>query len=216
MIISDGWDVAHHHIHEAFGHLGQAYRHNTYATQKYRDFEKTLSPTGYLKASMEVRHYFNLENKESIKAVILFQAGMEAWISWAYTEDQLAIKPPYNVVDKWESAFTHVNKVYDFSGYATFYKETRIPIVHPSTQDDVKNVANVWCQPVHEGLKAGWSAMTALAAKIGQPVDGNSWDIMCDVNNAPKSINNNDVSDLQEIARKMNKWHLSEARRKLE
>lgn len=216
IIINDGWDVAHHHIHEAFLHLGQAYSYNKHATQKYRRYEKDYHWAEYLGFSAEVRQLFIAENKLSIKATILFQAGIEAWISWAYTKPKLsAISTPRNFVIKWETAFSHLDSDYDFSTYADFYRQIRNPIVHPSNQSDVERVASVWCKPVHEGLKAGWTAMSVLSAELGYPFDENSWDRMFNINVTPESINNNEVSDLQALEREMLKKHLSGARGEL-
>jgi hypothetical protein len=211
--ISNGWDVAHHHIGEGFIHLGQAYAHNRYATQKYLNYEKNLRWTDCFGASMEVRQYFIAENKQSIKATILFQAGMEAWISWAYTKPQLsAVKVPKPFVSKWTKAFKQLGSEYDFSEYKKFYRKVRNPIVHPSKQSDIEKVASVWCKPVYEGLKAGWSAMSLLSAELGMPFDSNSWDTMCNITDTPKSIDYSEVSDLQLLEREMNKRHLKGAR----
>ena len=215
--ITDGWDVAHHHIHEGLTHLGQAYRYNKQMTQKYLNYKDELSWVECFGASSEVRQCFVVESKESIKATILFQAGIEAWISWAYTKSQLsAVSIPNNFVSKWETAFNSLGKDYDFSEYATFYREVRNPIVHPSKQSDIEKVASVWCKPVHEGLKAGWSAMDALSEAFREPFDSDSWTQMCRINKTPESINNSEVSDLKLLERLMNKKKLFGARDALE
>lgn len=212
IFIHDGWDVSHHHIHEGFIHIGQAYAYNNNVTQKYSDYEDELHWAECLGASAEVRQYFITENKLCIKAVILFQAGMEAWISWAYSKPQLsAISVPRNFVSKWETAFNHFGNRYDFTDYAEFYRKVRNPIVHPSQQSDVEKVANVWCKPVHEGIKAGWSAMSTLSSELGHPFDSNSWETICNINGAPPSIGNNVITDLQALEREMCKKHIAGA-----
>jgi hypothetical protein len=53
IIINDGWDVTHHHIHEAFLHLGQACSYNKHATQKYRNYEQI--PIGLVQQSLLIK-----------------------------------------------------------------------------------------------------------------------------------------------------------------
>ena len=216
LIIHDGWDVAHHHNHEGFIHLGQAYAYNKYATQKYLNYEDDLHWAECLGSSAEIRQHFIAENKLCIKAVVLFQAGVEAWISWAYTKPALSsVSMPRHFVPKWEAAFNHFGNSHDFSEYAEFYRDVRNPIVHPSKQSDVEKVASVWCKPVHEGLRAGWSAMSELSTELGQPFDGNSWDTMCSINGTPISLEHSEISDLQVLERAMSLRHLSGARGEL-
>ena len=168
IMIHDGWGVAHHHIHEALSHLGQACEFNKIATQKYCDYERHYNWQEYLSASAKVALTFNEENKQCIKATILFQAGMEDWISWAYTESKLlSIKPPKTFSEKWEKAFNCFGSNFDFEPYKKFYEDYRNPIVHPSSKVDVEVVASIWCKPVHLGLKAGWDSMSSLSTELG-------------------------------------------------
>jgi hypothetical protein len=211
--INSGWDVAHHHIHEAFIHLGQAYEFNKRISQKYCEYENKIHWAKLLGSSVEVRQSFIAENKLSIKSTILFQAGIEAWISWSYTKPELAqTQIPRFFVPKWETAFTQLGINYDFSVYAKFYKEFRNPVVHPSQQSDVEKVANICCKPVYDGLKAGWLAMSELSAALGQPFENNSWEIMCNLNGVPESIVEGEIIDLQSLERDMLSRHLSGAR----
>lgn len=214
--INSGWDVAHHHIHEAFIHIGQAYEFNCHMVRKYQKYKDKLHWTELLGASSEVRQYFIAENKLSIKATILFQAGIEAWISWSYTKPELSgSRVPRHFVPKWEAAFASLGIDYDFSDYAEFYREIRNPAVHPSQQSDIEKVANIWCKPVYDGIRAGWSAMSELSSALGQPFDSNSWDIMCNANNTPNTINDSEITDLQTLECAMLSRHLSGARGEL-
>jgi len=215
--INNGWDVSHHHMHEAFIHIGQAYEFNRHMTNKYCDYENKLHWAEFLGTSVEVRQSFIAENKLSIKAIILFQAGMEAWISWAYTEPNLAGENiPRNFVQKWEVAFHTLNVNHDFNEYAEFYREVRNPTVHPSKQSDIEKVANIWFEPVYEGLRSGWQAMSELSAALGKPFDRNSWEIICNANNAPNQIPDLIVSNLQELEGLMLQKHLAGARGELQ
>lgn len=216
LYINDGWDVAHHHMHEAFTHLGEACAYNKNACAKYMHFEKKFHWADLLGTSADVRVHFVAENKLSIKATLLFQAGMEAWISWAYTKSKLStIKKPGGFKCKWEVAFDHLGSQYDFGDYGNFYTHVRNPIVHPSNESDVEKVANVWCKPVYDGLKSGWSAMSALGAIVGFKPDDNSWEKMCDLNNVPKVMGEDDVLDLQSMERTMKNKHVQGAREAL-
>lgn len=207
--INSGWDVAHHHIHEAFIHLGEAYKYNKQATEKWGNFDSNFHWADLLVASGEVRQHFIVENKLCIKAVVLFQAGMEAWISWAYSEAPLnGLDKPRNFISKWDAAFKHFDHSYDFSKYSSFYKKIRNPVVHPSTKKDVELVSEIWFKPVYEGMQSGWAAMADLSSNLGQAFDSNSWEIMCKANFAPKLINDHEISDLQLLERAMRHKHL--------
>ncbi|MHC4321424.1 MAG: hypothetical protein ACYST3_04030 [Planctomycetota bacterium] len=215
--INSGWDVAHHHIHEAFIHIGQAYEFNCRMVKKYQDYKQEFHWAKLLGASSEVRQYFIAENKLSIKATILFQAGIEAWISWSYTKPELSSsRAPRHFVPKWEFAFKAQGLDYGFSDYAVFYREIRNPTVHPSQQSDIEKVSNIWCKPVYEGMKTGWLAMSELSSSLGQPFDSNSWEIMCNANNAPNIICESKVTDLQALEGAMLSRHLSGARGELD
>jgi hypothetical protein len=207
--INSGWDVAHHHIHEAFIHLGEAYAHNRYATEKWGDFDSNFHWADLLSASGEVRQHITAESKLCIKAVVLFQAGMEAWISWAYSENALkGLGKPRSFIPKWETAFKHLNHSYDFSDYSYFYKKIRNPVVHPSSQKDVESVSKIWFKPVYQGMLSGWEAMAALSHNLGRTFENDSWEVMCRVNNAPKVIIEQEVTDLQLLEQGMSQKHL--------
>lgn len=126
---------------------------------------------------------FILENKEAIKAIALFQAGMEAWISWAYTKAELSgITKPRNFKDKWIDAFAELRISHDFTDYGNFYSIQRNAIIHPGTQADIETVGKINSQITFSGLKRGWEAMAAMSAGFGQSFDVNSFDTMCNAN----------------------------------
>jgi hypothetical protein len=214
IIISNGWDVAHHHIHEAFGHMGEACKTNLHATSEYRKIENSINWSSCLAASGTMRSYFVNENKLAIKAIILFQAGMEAWISWAYTQGGLAGQTiPNNFVKKWEDAFTALGSSFDFSSYADFYRNYRNPSVHPSTQGDVEKVAAICSKPVHEGIKSGWQAMAELSHLLSVPFDSDSWETMCKINGVPSAEEISLLGDLCQFERILSKKHIDGARK---
>jgi len=215
--ISNGWDVAHHHVHEGIKHIGNACSINLTASSKYSDWESALEWPSLLAASMDVRQYSVEEHKQCLKAVVLFQAGMEAWISWAYSRPQLSGKSlPRNFVDKWTEALDHFSTTHDFSGYADFYRQVRNPIVHPTSEADVLSIAAIWSDVVHKGLKQGWGAMEALSSNLAQPFDRNSWSTMCGIHHVPPSLDSDALINLHELERSMRAKHLSGARGELQ
>lgn len=210
--ISNGWDVAHHHIHEAFGHMGESCKVNLYAPNEYRKIENSIDWPSCLNASGTIRSYFVNENKMAIKAIILFQAGMEAWISWAYTQGGLAgITIPNNFVKKWEDAFTTLGSSFDFSNYALFYRNYRNPVVHPSSQDDVEKVSAIWSKPVYKGIMCGWESMAELSPLLSVPFDSDSWETMCKVNGVPNAEEISSLGDLIQFEKDLLKKHLDGA-----
>ncbi len=213
-MINNGWDVAHHHIHEGFKHLGEAYSYNKHATDKFQKYEDDLHWAKCLAASGEVSQYYMHENKLSIKAVILFQAGLEAWISWAYTDPKLSgVTRPNKFVPKWETALKHLDIQHDFSIYSHFYRNVRNPVVHPSNSSDIETVSNIWFLPTYEGFQAGWLAMSKVSAGLDRPFDNDSWENMCNINGAPNFIDRNTILFLKELERKITQKHLSGARK---
>ncbi|MCH6233392.1 hypothetical protein [Cognataquiflexum rubidum] len=194
--VTDGWSVAHHHIHEAFIHLGNACRINLDAMNYYKSISEDTHPVNFLSISSELSGAYSIENKECIKATILFQAGMEAWISWAYTKHQLNIVKSRYFKQKWTDAYNHLAITYDFNPYSTFYDNFRNPIVHPSTNGDIDQIANIKSEDVYKGFQAGWDAMAKLSNGLGTPFELNSWDIMCNANGV---ILPNKISELGNI-----------------
>lgn len=200
-IISDGFSVAHHHMHEAFIHLGEAYTVNTQASKEYLQIESNLTWHQCLTIAPQIRDQFTKENKKAIKAIVLFQAGMEAWISWAYTRPPLdSVRKPKSFKDKWEEAFDNCNIQHDFSVYGNFYKNYRNPVVHPSNPVDIESIDQIWVKPVYQGIQAGWKAMEALSPAIGFSFDSNSWETMCKINNVPNVFSTSDTLDLVKIS----------------
>ena len=203
IFIKNGWDVSHHHTHEAFKHLGYSCRINIEVNAFYEQQKDSLPWQKSLTVANKIRMNFIRENQEAIKAIILFQAGMEAWISWAYTTESLShLSKPRYFTDKWEEAFKYLNIEYDFSNYADFYRNARNPIVHPSKEADIAAVANISASATLQGFKDGWSANESLSKGIGREFDKNSWDLISEINNVPK-VAPDELVDLQVLEKKL-------------
>ena len=206
-IITNGWDVAHHHIHEGFKHLGNSITANLSVTKTFEEVKNNSSWNNCLNLSGQVRAAFTLENKEAIKATALFQAGMEAWISWAYTKPELSgITKPGYFKPKWINAFTELGITNDFTDYGNFYSSQRNAIIHPGTQADIETVAKINSQDTFEGLKHGWIAMGAMSSGLGQPFDSNSFEIMCNANGVQLTEVAN-LGDLLDFEKQLLKKH---------
>ena len=203
--INNGWDVSHHHTHEAFIHLGKACNINLNAIKYIESIPDDTPIPYFLKSSNIILGEYNNESKQCIKATILFQAGMEAWISWAYTQEQLNIKKPRNFKDKWTKAFSHLNIDFDFSPYSDFYDNLRNPIIHPTTEQDIEKIAKIKSENVYRGFQAGWSATETLSAALGLPFDENSWEIMCEINGVVLPDKIKDLGELQTLYRELRK-----------
>lgn len=77
-VISNGWDVAHHHIHESFEHIGKSIVANLGISNTFTEVRDNASWAKCLGLSTQVRAAFIAENKEAIKATVLFQAGRKS------------------------------------------------------------------------------------------------------------------------------------------
>lgn len=179
--ITNGWDVAHHHINEGFKHLANSINANLSVSKTFKEVKNKSTWNKCLNLSEQIRAAFILENKEAIKATILFQAGMEAWINFAYTKQELK-NPPDSFNDKWRDAFFKLNINYNFEKYAQFYTSQRNAIIHPSTQKKINTIAKINSIDTFEGIKHGWEAMKAIGQGLNQPFNSNSFDIICNTN----------------------------------
>ena len=197
--INNGWDISHHHTHEAFMHLGEACVINLEAMSYYKAISKDVPTLHFLSISNRILGAYNMESKQCIKATVLFQAGMEAWISWAYTQDQLKIKKLGSFKEKWTKAFEYFKVDFDFSTYGDFYDNLRNPIIHPSTEKDIEKISKIQSKNVYKGFKAGWAATEALSTAMGRPFDKHSWDTICEGNGVVSSDKVEDLGELQTI-----------------
>jgi len=174
--LSNGWSLAQKLGSEAFVHLGNACKINLAA----KGYINSIPPeTNIVEVYTTLDLRYISENIECIKGTILFQAAMESWISWAYTESKMKIYKPRNFNEKWEKAFIHLNVTHDFKEYLHFYNDCRNPIVHSSKPDDLDKVAKIKSADLYAGFKASWQAKQALSLALDMPFDPNSWEIMC-------------------------------------
>ena len=212
LVISDGWDVANHHIHEAFRLIGEACMINLHTTSKYEQIVESIDWISCQSLASSIRYQSIIENKLAIISIILFQAGMEAWISWAYTRNELSsCSKPRKFVHKWEMAFSELGSSFDFSNYARFYRDYRNPVVHPSNANDVLTVSQIYSKPVIVGISYGWEAISELSTELGMAFDPNSWDTICRINGVPQKDEVKKLGDLQKFERELLKKHLDGA-----
>ena len=171
--------------------------------------EYNYNPLDYHNLSIELAFKRQNEFQFCIKAVILFQASMEAIINQAITtksDIKELIEVKYNkkkkptFQDKWEKTLEKYEiELENFKEYhENIYRNLRNNVVHPDNRYSVKNAEKFIFSNVYSGFKNGWLAFASLSQAVGYPHDNNSWDIYCDICHLPKSVNPEKYPNLTE------------------
>ena len=183
--------------------------------------EYNYNPLDYHNLSIELASKRQNEFQFCIKAVILFQASMEAIINQAITtksdiQELIEVKsnkkkkPTFQ--DKWEKTLGKYKiELENFKEYhENIYQTLRNNVVHPRYRylgekpDDSSDEKFIFpadkfiFSNVYSGFKNGWLAFASLSQAIGYPHDNNSWDIYCDICHLPKSVNPEEYPNLTE------------------
>ena len=197
MTITNGRDVAHLVIHSAFDELEKA-SELVKITVNIEEIEPMKSYL--LKSEIDIRQINS--RKYLIKAVALFQAGMESLINY-WQSKYPEISGGSNFVSKYEKAFSVKGVFHSFDDYASFYRTVRNAIIHPDRQKKIETINNINFIQVYEGIKHGWDALERLADKLGEPFDSNSWKILCDLHGVDSQLLENNYPDLKELSNQL-------------
>lgn len=202
-MITNGWDVAHLFMHSSLDELAAA--HNIYVAAGKVDVDSIdEQECFFLSPKMEFQDT-NVK-KHLVKAVALFQAGMEAVFHWMQNIDP-EIKSNKGFANNWEEAFKKKGINFNFSKYRTFYEEYRIHIMHPDKEERFETINNLEFHEVFEGIKAGWLAYKALSEAVGYKHDDGSWKIMCNAHDLPTDLGTLSLINPKEVARLLNLRH---------
>jgi hypothetical protein len=149
-----------------------------------------------------------LELRECIKAVVLFQAMMEALVNDAIEHD--GVPEAKCFADKWKGAFRHLGIADDshIEAYLPCYRELRNRVVHPKERRLQIDGQKLRFPFVHNSLREGWLAFAQLAAALGTPHDHNSWEIFCAANGVPAMVAQEDYPDLNALETALIRKHL--------
>lgn len=162
--------------------------------------EYNYNPLDYQNLSIELASKRQNEFQFCIKAVILFQASMEAIINQAITTKpdiqefiKVCLKKKWceaSFQDKWEKTLEKYKiESENFKEYhKNIYQTLRNKVVHPKNRYSVENADKFIFSNVYSGFKNGWLAFASLSQVVGYPHDNNSWDIYCDICHLPKSV----------------------------
>jgi hypothetical protein len=178
--IKSGWDVAHLVMHSAFDELGLA---ATFCRVGPLD-PQTIPPMDCFFLAGQIMQARAEARRHLVKAVALFQAGMESLINY-WVSEHPEIPRSKKFVEKWKLAFTAKGQPAKFDGYATFYRDVRNAVIHPDSAQRIATIDQLRFIRVHEGMKHGWEAFGRLSAAMGDPHDKDSWRIMCEAHRVP-------------------------------
>lgn len=192
--------MAHLFMHSSLDELSAA--HNIYVEAGKIDVDSVEEKECFI-LSPQVEFQDTNIKKHLVKAVSLFQAGMEAVFHWM-KEIEPDIESNNGFSKKWEGAYKKKGIKYDFSKYKTFYEEYRIHIMHPDKEERFETINNLEFSEVYNGIEAGWDAYKILSGAVGYKHDDNSWAIMCDAHDLPANLNSWNLVNPKEISRLLN------------
>ncbi len=182
--INNGFDVAHLLMHSALDELSAA---NTFCV-KINDINITnIEEPDCFFVSPRIEGMDTSIKKHLIKAIVLFQSGMESIIHWIQNQDS-TIKSGRSFAQKWENALDSKNVDFDFSDYKIFYENYPIHLVHPDKDERFETFNNLTFSDVYYGINKGWQAYAAMSDAIGYKHDSNSWQIMCSTHTLPETL----------------------------
>jgi hypothetical protein len=201
--ISSGWDVSHLVMHSAFYELGEAAklcRVDPLDPQMVDPSQSFFLAGQIMQAHAQAR-------RPLVKAVALFQAGMESLINyWSSEHPEILSKGTF--VQKWEQAFVKKGQPANyFDDYAAFYSEVRNAVIHPDTPQRIATINQLSFIRVHKGIEHGWDAFRRLADAIGEPHDKDSWRIMCEAHGVPTDCPVESYPDLMVLYGQLLKRH---------
>ncbi len=173
--------------------------------------EYNSKPLDYHNLSIELASKRQNEFQFCIKAVILFQASMEAIINQVISTQpdtkefiEASLKKKWyqaSFKDKWCKTLKKQKiELKNFKEYhKNIYQTLRNNVVHPRYRylgepDDSSDEKFIFpadkfiFSNVYSGFKNGWLAFASLSQVVGYPHDNNSWDIYCDICHLPKSV----------------------------
>lgn len=195
--ITNGWDVAHLVIHSAFDEL-----------KKASEFVKIsinieeIEPMKSQSIGFEILNRQINSKEYLVKAVALFQAGMESLINY-WQSKYPEIKCDSGFVPKYEKAFSVKGVSHSFDDYASFYRTVRNAIIHPDSQQKIETINNINFIQVYKGINHGWDALERLADKLGEPFDTNSWETLCNIHRVDSQLLESDYPDLKELSNQL-------------
>lgn len=192
--ITNGWDVAHLVIHSAFDELKKASElvKITINIEEIEPMKSQLIGFEILNRQINSKEYL-------VKAVALFQAGMESLINY-WQSKYPEISGGSNFVSKYEKAFSVKGVFHSFDDYASFYRTVRNAIIHPDSQQKIDTINNINFIQVYEGIKHGWDALERLSDKLGRSFDTNSWETLCNIHRVDSQLLESDYPDLKELS----------------
>ena len=203
MHIADGWDVAHLVMHTAFDELGLAGRH----AQVGPIDPDAIDPIQCFHVGGRVDLAQGTSRRHLVKAVTLYQAGMESTISY-WISRHSGLSTAGGFVERWDNVCGAKGCAPGLGDYAIFYREIRNAIVHPDTDARVRTIQTLRVKRVHEGIADGWSALQRLASALGEPHDADSWKIMCEAHGVPLQCSDELYPDLLDLRARLYKRHL--------
>jgi len=196
--IRTGWDVAYLVMHSAFDELGAA---ATICRVGPLD-PQTIDPAESFFLAGKIMQARAGARRPLVKAVALFQAGMESLINF-WSSEHPEIQSKNGFVQRWERAFVVKGLPATFGDYASFYREVRNAVIHPDTPQRITTIDQLRFIRVHEGIKHGWNAFRRLADAIGEPHDKDSWHIMCEAHGVPTDCPEQLYPDLMLLGRQL-------------
>jgi len=200
-MINNGFDAANLLIHSSLDEMKEAFNW----VVKVNEIDINSLENGDCSFhSPKIENIDKSISKHLIKAIVLFQAGMESIIHWIGTKDT-TIKSSGSFVFKWEYAFEAKNIKHDFSEYANFYRSYRIHLIHPDKEERFETFNNLIFSDVYQGLLAGWNAFYVLSGAIGHKHDEESWQIMCAAHGLPGSVQREDYVSPKEVISHLDK-----------
>lgn len=193
--INDGWDVASLLTHSAFDELGQADK-----IARFDVSQVDAIPPNQCFDLMSEAEYRRMPSLRIhlIKAVVLFQAGMESLVSY------LSSKYPTQLRGK--NFFKQIENVLpkdQTEAYFKFYGKVRVSIVHPTEIERIETIRDLQFIYVHQGLRYGWEIFSNLSAKLNERHDTNSWNIMCDLHHVIVDPTEENYPDFNALSSKL-------------
>ena len=206
-------DIAHTLGHKSAEHM---YRAHKICKEAYNLNSAKIRWSKALVVGTQLDYMRKYELEECIEAIILFQAMMEAVINHELDTNSklstLTKKQKASFAGKWENSFNILSAFTDgkesLGKYLEFYKNYRIPVVHPKSRKKLENVENFRFPNIHEGIKNGWLAFAELSEKLGTPHNKDSWTVFCGMHKLPAKINESNFPDIDMLARAMSKKHI--------